>query len=143
MKAHQKWNIAAQVGLGISIVLAILATWMLMTYIVPKQIFFYQEKDTVIPAYFQMPVNVCEITTRYWYLWTPILFSAVGWFEWKCTSDNKGLIRTSSLVGLSLICNAFVFWLALTNAVAMVMLLHLFIWLFNGAQVAIVHQVIG
>ena len=126
MKAQLKWNIAAQVGLGISILLAILATWMLMTYIVPKQIFFYQEKGTAIPAYFQVPVNVCEITTRYWYLWTPILFSAVGWFEWKCTSQNKGLIRTSILTGLSLISNAFVLWLALTIAIATSIFLHLF-----------------
>ena len=74
-----------------------------------------------------MPVNLSEIASSYWFLWMPLLFGVVGWFEWKCTSDNKGLIRTSSLVGLSLICNAFVFWLALTNAVAMVMLLHLFI----------------
>ena len=66
MKVHQKWNIAAQVGLAVSIVLAIFATWMLMTYIVPKVIFFHQEKGAVIPPYFQMPVNVCEITTRYW-----------------------------------------------------------------------------
>ena len=82
MKAHQKWNIAAQVGLGISIVLAILATWMLMTYIVPKLIFFHQEKGSVLPAYFQMPLNVCEITTRYWYLWTPILLSLIH--IWRC-----------------------------------------------------------
>ena len=126
MKAQLKWNIAAQVGLGISILLAILATWMLMTYIVPKQIFFYQEKGTAIPAYFQMPVNVCEITTRYWYLWIPILFSAVGWFEWKCTSQNKGHIRTSLLTGLSLISNAFVLWLALRIAIATSIFLHLF-----------------
>ena len=127
MKAHQKWNIAAQAGLGIIIALAIFATWILMVYIVPKVIFFYQEKGSVIPPYFQMPVNVCEITTKYWYLWTSILFSAVGWFEWKCTSQNKGHIRTFTLVGLSLISNAFVLWLALTIAIAMTMFLHLFI----------------
>ena len=127
MKAHQKWNIAAQAGLGIIIVLAILATWILMVYIVPKVILFHQEKGEAIPSYLQMPVNLSEIASSYWFLWMPLLFGAVGWFEWKCTSDNKGLIRTSSLVGLSLICNAFVLWLALTNAVAMVMLLHLFI----------------
>ena len=109
----------------ISIVLAIFAVWMLMTYIVPKVIFFHQEKGAVIPAYFQMPVNVCEITTRYWYLWTPILFSAVGWFEWKCTSQNKVHIRTFTLVGLSLISNAFVLWLALTIAIATSIFLHL------------------
>ena len=126
MKVHQKWNIAAQVGLAVSIVLAIFATWMLMTYIVPKVIFFHQEKGAVIPPYFQMPVNVCEITTRYWYLWTPILFSAVGWFEWKCTSQNKGDIRTFILVGLSLVSNAFVLWLALTIATATSIFLHLF-----------------
>ena len=126
MKAHQKWNIAAQVGLGISIVLAILATWMLMTYIVPKVIFFHQEKGSVLPAYFQMPVNVCEIATRYWYLLTPILFSAVGWFEWKCTSQNKECIRTFILTGLSLISNAFVLWLALTIAITTSIFLHLF-----------------
>jgi hypothetical protein len=127
MKAHQKWNIAAWAGLGIIIALAIFATWILMTYIVPKVIFFHQEKGSVIPAYFQMPVNVCEITTRYRYLWTPILLGAVGWFEWKCTSHNKDFIRTFTLVGLSLISNAFVLWLALTTAIAMTMFLHLFI----------------
>ena len=74
-----------------------------------------------------MPVNVCEITARYWYLWTPILLGIVGWFEWKYTSHNKGHIRTFTLVGLSLISNAFVLWLALTIAIAMTMFLHLFI----------------
>ena len=126
MKAHQKWNIAAQVGLGISIVLAVFATWMLMTYIVPKVIFFHQEKGSVIPAYFQMPVNVCEIASRYWFLWAPLLFGTVGWFEWKSTSHNKGHIRTFTLVGLSLISNAFVLWLALTIAIATSIFLHLF-----------------
>ena len=88
MKAHQKWNIAAQAGLGIIIALAIFATWILMVYIVPKVIFFHQEKGSVIPAYFQMPVNVCEITSRYWFLWASLLFGAVGWFEWKCSCQN-------------------------------------------------------
>lgn len=127
MKAHQKWNIAAQAGLGLIIALAILATWILMVYIVPKVVFFHQENGEAIPVYLQMPVNVCEITSRYWFLWTPLLLGAVGWFEWKCTSDNKGLIRTFILVGLSLVSSAFVFWLALTNAIAMVILLHLFV----------------
>ena len=126
MKSDQKWNIAAQAGLGISIVVAVVATWMLMTYIVPKVIFFHQEKGSTIPAYFQIPVNVCEITTRYWYLWAPLLLGAIGWFEWKCTSQNKGLIRTSILTGLSLISNAFVLWLALSIAIATTVFLHLF-----------------
>ena len=126
MKADQKWSIAAQAGLGISIVVAVVATWVLMTYIVPKVIFFHQEKGSLIPTYAQMPINVGEITTRYWYLWSPILFGAIGWFEWKCTSQNKGLIRTSILTGLSLISNAFVLWLALSIAIATTVFLHLF-----------------
>jgi len=126
MKADQKWNIAAQAGLGISIVVAVVATWVLMTYIVPKVIFFHQEKGSLIPTYAQMSINVGEITTRYWYLWSPILFGAIGWFEWKCTSQNKGLIRTSILTGLSLISNAFVLWLALSIAIATTVFLHLF-----------------
>ena len=126
MKADQKWNITAQAGLGISIVVAVVATWVLMTYIVPKVIFFHQEKGSLIPTYAQMPINVGEITTRYWYLWSPILFGAIGWFEWKCTSQNKGLIRTSILTGLSLISNAFVLWLALSIAIATTVFLHLF-----------------
>ena len=126
MKADQKWNIAAQAGLGISIVVAVVATWVLMTYIVPKVIFFHQEKGSLIPTYAQMPINVGEITTRYWYLWSPILFGAIGWFEWKCTSQNKGLIRTSILTVLSLISNAFVLWLALSIAIATTVFLHLF-----------------
>jgi len=126
MKADQKWNIAAQAGLGISIVVAVVATWVLMTYIVPKVIFFHQEKGSLIPTYAQMPINVGEITTRYWYLWSSILFGAIGWFEWKCTSPNKGLIRTSILTGLSLISNAFVLWLALSIAIATTVFLHLF-----------------
>ena len=126
MNADQKWNIAAQAGLGISIALAVVATWMLMTYIVPKVIFFHQEKGSLIPTYAQMPINVGEITTRYWYLWSPILFGAIGWFEWKCTSQNKGLIRTSILTGLALISNALVLWLALSIAIATTVFLHLF-----------------
>ena len=126
MKADQKWNIAAQAGLGISIVVAIVATWVLMTYIVPKVIFFHQEKGSLIPTYAQMPINVGEITTKYSYLWLPILLGAIGWFEWKCTSQNKGLIRTSILTVLSLISNAFALWLALSIAIATKVFLHLF-----------------
>ena len=126
MKADQKWNIAAQAGLGISIVVAVVATWVLMTYIVPKVIFFHQEKGSLIPTYAQMPINVGEITTKYSYLWLPILLGAIGWFEWKCTSQNKGDIRTFILVGLSLVSNAFVLWLALTIATATSIFLHLF-----------------
>ena len=126
MKADQKWNIAAQAGLGISIVVAVVATWVLMTYIAPKVIFFHQAKGSLIPTYAQMPINMGEITTRYWYLWSPILFGAIGWFEWKCTSQNKGLIRTSILTGLSLISYAFALWLALSIAIATTVFLHLF-----------------
>ena len=97
-----------------------------MVYIVPKVVFFHQENGEAIPVYLQMPVNVCEITSRYWFLWTPLLLGAVGWFEWKCTSQNKGHIRTFTLVGLSLISNAFVLWLALTIAIATSIFLHLF-----------------
>ena len=38
--------------------------------------------------------------------------AAVGLFEWKCKSENKTLIRTAMLVGLSLISTAVVFWMA-------------------------------
>ena len=89
MKAHQKWNIAAQAGLGIIIVLAILATWILMVYIVPKVILFHQEKGEAIPSYLQMPVNLSEIASSYWFLWMPLLFGAVGWLNGNALATTK------------------------------------------------------
>ena len=139
MKPDQKWNIAAQVGLGLIIALAILTTWVLMTWIVPKAKDSHRKTLEAIPSRiadedmakeaiqqysqhmigFEMAVNVNEIVERYWILWTPLFVGALGWFEWRCTSDNKPLIRTFILMVLSLVSSAFVFWLALATAIVL------------------------
>ena len=50
MKADQKWNIAAQAGLGLIVALAILTTWGLMPWIVPKAKNSHRKTLEAIPS---------------------------------------------------------------------------------------------
>lgn len=118
----KRWHLAAQIGLVLIVVLAFLFTGFAMEYILPRLQYEHAEHGVGVPYFLQVTISVWEIGWKYWYLGPPILLVAGGLFEWKCNSENKTLIRTFILVGVSLLSVCGAFWVAIAFMVASALL---------------------
>lgn len=114
-------NFAAQTGLLFIFATAMLSSYALMILIAPKMEKAFHFYGAKLPGTWQSTKSINSFLHGY-FLWVILLVGMVGLFEWKCRRENKPLIRTVGLVGLSLLSVANVGWLV---AVLMTCLLQL------------------
>lgn len=112
MKSEWKWMFVAQTGLVLTIALALFMTLAVGVFVVPMLVQTYSELGRELPGFMRFPVNLCRFAHQWWYLLLIPLAGTGALFEWKCRSENKLLIRTTILVGASLVSVALGFWLA-------------------------------
>jgi len=124
----RRWHLAAQIGLVLIIVLAILLVWFVPVKIVPVAQKFYVERGMELPGFMQAtlrvlyPVFVSFRVEYHWYLLLIPPAAAIGFFEWMCKSENKTSIRTFILVGMSLVSVVSAFWVAGVTLVSFALL---------------------
>ena len=112
MKSEWKWGFAAQTGLVLIIALTAAGIVSMLVWVVPVLCKIHDERGAQLPLDMQAVVNVSHQLAVYWYLWLIPLVVALGFFELKCKSENKALIRTTIGVGASLTLVSTAFWMA-------------------------------
>ena len=113
----RRWHIYAQIGLGLTIVLAIFLVWLVPVKIMPLTGKIYDDRGLELPGFMQATISVLEHVFDFgveyhWYLLLIPPAAVVCFFEWKCKSENKTSIRTFLLVVMSLFFFVSAFWIA-------------------------------
>ncbi len=115
----RRWHIYAQIGLGLTIVLAVFLLWLVPVKIMPVTGKMYDDRGLEPPGFVQATVSVLHSVfghfpgfETHWYVLLIPPAALVCFFEWKCRSENKTSIRTFVLVAMSLFFVVSAFWAA-------------------------------
>ena len=116
----KRWHRLAQTVLALITILAIIFVGLVMWEVMPRLEAFYNGLG--VDSYLlRLATRVSNIAVNYWYLWLTAFAGAVGLFERKCRSDSKPRMRTSILVGLSLVSVVYALYVAFVTAVGFAM----------------------
>jgi len=119
----RRWHLRAQIGLVLTIVLSVFFVGFVLVKVIPLPHHLGKQHGFAAPGMLQPTViGFFSVVYEYRYLLLLGLAAAVGLFEWKYRSDNKPLIRTSILVGMSLVSVVSALWVATWTVVTLVLL---------------------
>ena len=118
----RRWHIAAQIGLALNILLAILFVSFILLRVVPVAQELSEAGNVEPKGLMLATIQACDFAIRYWFVWLSAFAVAVSVFEGMCKSKNKLSIRTSILVGMSLVSTFGAFWVVGLTAIALAIL---------------------
>ena len=112
----KRWHRLAQFVLATITILSISFVGFVMLIFTPSLERVYNGLG-INAEFMRLAARVSNIAMNYWYLWLTAFAGAVGLFEWKCHSDSKPRMRTSILVGLSLVSVVYALYVAFVTVI--------------------------